>query len=157
MTETDEPWLGRVEALLSGTRIGQFVTVGGLGAVVDTGTLLLLTTQAGLYRGEAKVVSAELAIVLMFFINEHWTFAAEGAPGLRALLHRLVKSNLVRIGGVAVATVVFVGVSGIHVDLPYGGRALWLTISNVIGIGVGFVVNYVAESLVTWRVGVDLR
>jgi len=152
---TDGTSFGRVGELLSGVRLGQFVSVGGLGAVVDTGTVVLLTTQLGFYRGTAKVIGAELAIVLMFMINEHWTFAAEGEAGRRPFLRRLLKSNLVRVGGVAVATVVFVAVSGIEVTLPFGGEALWLTIANVIGIGVGFVVNYVAESLFTWRVGLD--
>lgn len=143
----------RFESLLSGIRFSQFASVGLFGAVVDTGTVLILTTELGIYRGSAKLVGAELAIILMFLINEHWTFADEGAAGLRSFLRRLAKSNLVRVGGVLVATVVFVLVSGLDVRLPYGGEPLWLTVANAIGIGVGFVVNYVAESLFTWRVG----
>ncbi|MGM0591634.1 MAG: GtrA family protein [Halobacteriota archaeon] len=143
----------RLSALVSGLRFGQFLSVGAAGAVLDTATVVVLTTQFGLYRGSAKLVGAELAIVLMFLINEHWTFAEEGAEGRRALWRRFLRSNLVRVGGVLVATVVFVYVSGLPVALPVGGEGTWLAMSNAIGIGVGFLVNYVAESLFTWRVG----
>ena len=152
---TDGRRLGKVGELRTGVRIGQIVSVGALGAILDTSTDLLLTTQVGVYRGFSKVIGAEIAIVTMFLINEHWTFAVEGRTGVVPLLRRLLKSNLVRIGGVAVATVVFVVVSGFEVELPVGGRALWLTVANVVGIGAGFLVNYVAESLFTWRVGVE--
>lgn len=150
---TDDPIFGNPRDLLSTMRVSKFASVGIIGAIVDTATILLLATQFGVYRGVAKIIGAELAIVVMFLINEHWTFAEEGAVGLTAFLKRLLKSNAVRIGGVAVATIVFVVVSGIPVHLPVGGEPLWLTIANAIGIGAGFVVNYTAESLFTWRVG----
>ncbi|MFB6155858.1 MAG: GtrA family protein [Haloferacaceae archaeon] len=145
--------LSRLDELVSGIRFGQFVSVGAAGAVLDTSTVILLTTHAGLYRGSAKLVGAELAIVLMFVINERWTFAEEGQDGRRAVLRRFLKSNLVRAGGVLVATAVFVFVSGLDYRLPVGGQSLWLVVSNGVGIGAGTVVNYVAESLFTWRVG----
>ena len=151
----DGPRVGRIDALFSGVRLTQFLSVGALGGLLDTVTVVLLTTQFGVYRGYAKLLGAELSIVLMFLINEHWTFASEGADDRGAFLRRLLRSNVVRLGGLLVGTAVFLIVSGLDVDLPVGGEALWLTISNVIGIGVGFVVNYVAESLFTWRVGVD--
>lgn len=150
---TDGPWMGKVGELLSGIRFGQFASVGLIGAILDTATVIVLTTELGIYRGFAKLIGAELAIITMFLLNEHWTFAEEGAAGVLPFLRRLGKSNLVRVGGVMVATVVFVIVSGFQVDLPWGGRALWLTIANAIGIGAGFIVNYIAESLFTWRVG----
>ncbi|MFB6174267.1 MAG: GtrA family protein [Halobacteriales archaeon] len=150
---TDGPRLGEVGELVSGLRFGQFLSVGVAGAVLDTATVVVLTTEFGLYRGVSKLIGAELAILLMFAINERWTFADEGASGTLPLLRRVLTSNLVRAGGVAVATVVFVLVSGLDVTLPVGGERLWLALANGIGIGAGFVVNYVAESLFTWRVG----
>jgi putative flippase GtrA len=143
----------KVDELVSGIRFGQFASVGAAGAVLDTTTVVLLTSYVGVYRGSAKLIGAELAIVLMFVINERWTFAEEGAAGRRALVRRFLKSNLVRAGGVLVATGVFVVVSGLEYRLPVGGQNLWLVVANGVGIGVGMFVNYVAESLFTWRVG----
>jgi uncharacterized membrane protein YraQ (UPF0718 family) len=54
------------------------------------------------------------------------------------------------LAGVLVATGVFVVVSGLEHSLPVSER-LWLIVANGIGIGVGFVVNYTAETLFTWR------
>jgi putative flippase GtrA len=145
----------RLAELTSGVRFGQFASVGAAGAVLDTSAVVVLTTYAGVFRGVAKLVGAELAIVLMFLINEHWTFAEEGAAGRAALVRRFLKSNLVRAGGVLVATGVFVAVSGLDYRLPVGGESLWLVVSNGFGIAAGMFVNYVAESLFTWRVGAD--
>lgn len=142
----------QVVALGSSERAGRFLAVGLVGFGVDTGTVLALTSQLGVYRGSAKLVGAELAIVVMFLLNENWTFADHGAAGRLAFVNRLAKSNLVRMGGVAVATVLFVVISGLDVRLPVGGEALWLTVSNAIGIAAGFLVNYTAETLFTWRV-----
>lgn len=141
----------RLDTLLSGVQFGRFASVGVAGAVVDTTTVVLLTTRLGMYRGAAKLLGAELAIVLMFLINEHWTFSGVGERGVLPFVRRFLRSNLVRAGGVLVATVVFVIVSGLPVTLPVGGQSLWLTVSNLIGIGAGVVVNYVAETLFTWR------
>jgi putative flippase GtrA len=146
-----EPISQAIEELLSGVRFGQFVSVGATGAVVDTTTTVLLTTRVGLHPGASKLIGAELAIVLMFLINDRWTFAEAGHVGLGPKVRRFLKSNLVRAGGVGVATVVFVILAGLEVALPVGGRELWLVGANAAGIAAGMVVNYVAESLFTWR------
>jgi putative flippase GtrA len=41
----------------------------------------------------------------------------------------------------------------VALDLTVLGIDGWFVVSKVAGIGVGMLVNYVAESLVTWRVG----
>lgn len=139
-----------VQALGSGVRFGKFASVGAAGAAVDTATILLLTSKLTVHPGFAKLIGAELAIIVMFIINERWTFAEESDGG--GVLRRFAKSNLVRAGGVGVATVVFVAVAGIEFSLPVGGREAWLVIANGAGISVGLAVNYVAESLITWQV-----
>lgn len=139
------------DELLSGVRFGQFVSVGAAGAVVDMTVTVLLTSRIGLHPGASKLLGAELAIVLMFLINDRWTFARAGEVGIGPKLRRFLKSNLVRVGGVGVATVVFVILAGFAVSLPLGGEELWLAIANAAGIAAGMLVNYTAESLFTWR------
>jgi len=142
----------RLRTLVSGVRFGQFASVGALGAVVDN-TVLGALLNAGVGPELAKLAGAEAAIVVMFLINEHWTFADEGATGPAAFLRRLLTSNLVRAGGVLVATVVFSLVyRTFDVSVAVAGFELWFLVANMMGIGVGLVVNYVAESLFTWRV-----
>ncbi len=109
----------------------------------------------------------------MFAVNERWTFAGEGAPGRGPLLGRLRRSHLVRAAGSLTQFGVFVLVyRGLSASLTLGdlglwrafaaaaglgagafaGFDLWLLVAKGTGIGVGMVVNYVAESLFTWRV-----
>jgi putative flippase GtrA len=133
-----------LEHLVSAVRFGQFLSVGVVGMVFDTAVIFLLTDIWSVPPLPAKLASAETAILVMFVLNERWTFARWGQARPTALLRRFLKSNLVRSGGVAVATAVLLAL-----NIWFG---VWVVLANVVGIGVGFVVNYVAESLFTWRV-----
>lgn len=142
----------RTRALASGIRFGQFLSVGIVGAICDNVVLLGLTS-IGVLPVAAKLVGAETAIIVMFAANEQWTFADQGRTGLRALGRRFLTSNLVRAGGVLVATGVFALLVRFQTaSIPIGGTDLWYLGANLVGIGVGFVVNYIAESLFTWQV-----
>ncbi len=152
-SETDTNVL---EALASGVRIGQFVSVGAAGAAVETVIVAVLTAALAVSPLAAKAVGAEASISLMFVLNDRWTFAGEGAAGLVALGRRWARSHLVRIGGLAVAfATLFVLTAWTSVTVPVMGADFWPTIANLIGIGVGMTVNYVAESLFTWRITAD--
>jgi putative flippase GtrA len=139
------------EELLAGGRIGRFVSVGAVGAGFDTATTLTLQS-AGVYPGLAKLVGAEVAIAVMFLINEHWTFANIGTAGVVPTLRRFLRSNLVRVGGLAVQLVVFEVVRRLPVSVPFLGIEWWTVLPILIAIGTAVAVNYVAESLFTWRV-----
>lgn len=133
-----------VQALIGGVRVGQFLSVGIVGALFDTVMLTLIVEFGGVDPFWAKLVSAEATIVLMFVLNDRWTFAGEATGALRPALKRLVRSNLVRTGGVAVALSVLY--------VLHGHFGIWYALANIVGIGAGVVVNYVAESVFTWRV-----
>lgn len=133
-----------IESITSGVRFGQFVSVGATGAIVDNIALAGFVEFGGLDPLVAKIIAAEIAIVVMFTINERWTFANFGAVGIIPLIWRFLRSNVVRIGGVAVALVTLA--------ILHTGLGIWYLAANIIGIGIGFVVNYCAESLFTWRV-----
>ena len=171
---TDGPRFGEPAELLSGIRFGKFVSVGAIGAVCDTAVLVALTAGLGVLPELATLVGIETAILVMFAINERWTFADEGSRGRTPLLGRLKRSHLVRAGGSLAQFLVFVVVYRLlFVPVTLGdvavvraalglvggggvaGLDLWLLVAKGTGIGVGMVVNYAAESLFTWRVGID--
>ncbi|NHN42346.1 GtrA family protein [Halorubellus sp. JP-L1] len=150
-TTDDRSVLDRFRALLSGVRFAEFASVGAVGAVLDTTLLLVLTGPLGVATWLSKLASAEAAILLMFAVNERWTFAGEGDPDKWPV--RLAKSNLVRVGGVLVATGVVTALDAyVDVSIPVLDFDLWLVFANGAGIAAGLLVNYVAESLFTWRV-----
>jgi len=152
MTDGTRP-SGRLDALRSGVRFGQFVSVGVVGATVDVTVLLVLTQVLGVLPEVATLLGIESAILVMFAINERWTFASEGDAGRRPLARRLARSHGVRAVGsltqfaifVVVYRLLFVSVSALGIDL-------WLLVAKGLGIGVGMVVNYTFESLFTWQV-----
>ena len=169
----------RLEALSSGVRFSRFVSVGAVGATVDTLVLVTLAEGLGVLPELATLAGIETAILVMFAINDRWTFAEEGAPGRRPLLARLKRSHLVRAAGSLTQFGVFVLVYRVlFVPVTLGdlggwawlvgllgstagslaGLDVWLLVAKGTGIGIGMIVNYVFESLFTWRVaGTGLR
>jgi putative flippase GtrA len=146
----------RLRALATAERIGRFVSVGVAGATLETVIVALLTSGVLALTAPplaAKAVGAEASITLMFLLNDRWTFADEGEGDIASLLGRYGKSHLVRLGGLSVAfAALFVLTSLTDVRLLVAGADLWPTVANGIAIGVGMTLNYVAESLLTWRV-----
>ena len=159
IAEPDDPDGGWLRALAAADRIGRFVSVGVVGATLETVVVALLTTGVIVATAPplaAKAVGAEASITLMFLLNDRWTFAGEADGGLASLLGRYGRSHVVRLGGLSVAFgTLFVLTSLVDVSLSVRGAELWPTVANGVAIAAGMALNYVAESLVTWRVQDD--
>ena len=79
--------------------------------------------------------------------------AESGGEDAASLGRRYLKSHGVRLGGLVVGfAVLTLLVDFTDVTLRVAGADFWPTVANGIGIGCGMVLNYVAESLITWRV-----
>ncbi|ELY88684.1 GtrA family protein [Natrialba hulunbeirensis JCM 10989] len=139
----------RVRALLSTSRFSQFASVGFVGATVDNVGLIALVELVSLNPVFAKVISWELSIVVIFILNEYWTFASHGKMSAWAFGRRFLRSNAVRFGGFLVTLTVLAVLVNWY-DVNY-------VIANLVGIGIGFFVNYTCESLYTWKVHRDGR
>jgi len=147
---TDGEGLG---ALVSGVRFGQFVSVGIVGAIADTIVLTTVKLALGAPDLLAKAAGVETAVIVMFFVNEHWTFADEGGDDRRSLVARILKSHLVRSGGVTVQLVVYgILTSVLTVEVVVAGTDWWFLLASPIAIATAMTVNYVFESLFTWQV-----
>ena len=143
------------DELLTPSRFGQFVSVGVVGAAFDL-TVSTGLRELGVYPELAVFVGIEVAVVVMFLLNDKWTFAGQGVAGLAAMLRRLLRSNLVRAGGILVQLGTFRLLYRVpDVQLTLASVDAWFVVAKVGGIGAGMVVNYVAESLFTWRVAVE--
>lgn len=134
----------RLRSLASAGRLLQFVAVGTVGATVDMSLLVVFHSVVGLPLVISKLAGAEISYLVMFVINERWTFSSFGRTSVRARLRRLATSNGVRLGGLITATIALV--------ILTETAGVWYPLANAVGIGVGFFVNYTLESLLTWRV-----
>jgi putative flippase GtrA len=153
---SDSTAQGFLSALSSGTRFGKFVSVGVVGAISDNIVLTTLKLGFGVHEVAAKAAGIETAIVVMFLVNEFWTFADEGESGVVPFAMRAGKSHLVRLGGASVQLLVYwVLTQQLTVELFVFGTDLWFLAASPIAIGVAMVVNYVFESLFTWQVHVE--
>lgn len=141
-----------VSELVHGERIGRFVSIGAVGFCFDVATATALS-ELGMFPELAALIGIEVAVVVMFLLNDNITFATEGLAGVIPMLRRLLKSNLVRVGGITVQLLVFSGFyRGVDVTFIVASVDVWFIVSKAAGIIVGMVVNYVAESLFTWRI-----
>lgn len=143
------------DELLAIDRFGQFLSVGAVGAMFDIATSSVLTAGLDVSPEIAKLIGAEVAIIVMFTINEHWTFSDHGSVGRMNVLRRFLKSNLVRSGGVAVQVGVVSVLTGLPIAFFAFGIDLWELATFPIAIGCSLLLNYVLESLFTWRVAAD--
>jgi putative flippase GtrA len=154
MSDPGDSRLGRwLTALAAPRRFGKFVSVGVVGAVFDTLVLLTLVEGFGVLEEVAVIVGIETAILVMFTLNDGWTFRDSGTGGWRATGRRLGRSHAVRATGSIVQFLVFVAVFRLpSVSLSVVGIDAWLLVAKATGIALGMLVNYVFETLFTWRV-----
>lgn len=143
----------QLAALRSRVRFSKFVSVGVIGAVCDTAILVFLTEFVGLLEEVALLIGIEMAVLIMFLINDNWTFAAEARDGQQRFLARLGKSHAVRAGGVITQFILFILIFRLlFVSFTVLGFDLWLLVAKGVGVGGGMLVNYTFESLFTWQV-----
>lgn len=119
------------------TQMGKFLIVGGLGAFVNTGILVILYHLLHLALVVASALATELAIGHNYLWNDRWTFGRRGPS-----LSRFAKFNLVSLGGQCV-TVVTLWILVQHAGLHY-------VVANLIAIGLAVVWNFSVNLRWTW-------
>ena len=124
-------------------RFAKFCLVGASGVLVNMGLLWLLTEVAGLFYLLSACISGETSIVSNFLLNDNITFRDRRLPTAKATLHRLGKYNLVSL----VAVAINLGVLALLTEV-FG---VYYLISNLCGIAIATLWNFVANTSWTWR------
>jgi dolichol-phosphate mannosyltransferase len=123
-------------------RVVKFGLVGLSGIAVNMGFLYYLTEYVGLYYLMASIIAIEISILNNFLWNDLWTFRSRENQKLSSRWHRLIAFNMVSAGGVAInlgLLYLFTSVFGVY-----------YLISNLIGILVAFLWNFIINRNVTW-------
>ena len=116
-------------------RIAKFAVVGLTGILINMGVLYLLFRRLALPLVLSSGVAVELAVISNFLLNSSWTFACH------ASLPRFAKFNVASLAGLTV------NVTAVGLLTRLG---LYLLAADVIGVAVGFVVNYLFSVLWVW-------
>ncbi len=90
------------------SKIFRFGVVGLTGLVVDMFMLYLLSDVARLPLTRSKILAAEVAIINNFIWNDLWTFGdiSKRQPGFRKRLKRLLKFNIICLGGLILNVII---------------------------------------------------
>ena len=124
-------------------RFIKFCLVGGSGVGVNEGLLWLLKESVGLPLPLASAISIESSIISNFVLNNFFTFRDRRSHSPKSNLSRLLKFNLVCLGGLGInlgVLLLLTEVFGVH-----------YLIANLFGIAVAALWNYTLSTWWTWK------
>lgn len=122
-------------------RFIRFCLVGGSGVIVNMGILALLTELLSITYQISSLFAIESAIIWNFFLNDAWTFKKSTNKSSR--LSKFLKFQVISMVGALINWGVLLLLT------EFAG--IYYLISNLVGIGVAVVWNFLANHLYTWR------
>ena len=138
--------LARLDArALFGNRIVRMASIGAIGFLIQSTIFEIVGIQLDLFSPPgAALLGAEIAIVVNFFLNNRFTFANEKIPFSRAMVPKFLKFNAAVALSLAIQWVM------VSIGERVGGD--WaLRLFNVLGVLVGFIVNYISYTTFIWK------
>jgi dolichol-phosphate mannosyltransferase len=124
-------------------RLLKFILVGLSGVLVNEGALWLLTEFGGLVYYISSIIAIEASIISNFILNDYFTFKDRRTGNKGSFWYRMFKFNLICATGALIQyglLLLFTSVFGVH-----------YLISNLIGIFVAFIWNYIINLVWTWK------
>ena len=122
----------------------KFCLVGISGIGVNQGLLYILHSYYAIHLPISSIISIESSIISNFTLNNIFTFRNQSVPGARRVMVRLLKFNLTCLVGLGINVgilLLLTNVFGIH-----------YLISNLCGITIAFLWNYILSTWWTWSV-----
>jgi putative flippase GtrA len=137
---------GKAEAARRETRrFLKFLVVGGLGFLVDTGSLTVLVLVCSMDRVLAKGIAFSLAVVNNFILNRLWTYPDSRS---KSLLAQIVQFGAVSLVGLGINLLVFGWAD--RIASRWMGSVFALYTAQCAAVGVALFWNYAANRLVTY-------
>jgi putative flippase GtrA len=154
-----------------------FGVVGASGVLVNLGCLFAFADALGVQTNIASALAIEVSILSNFLLNDRWTFR-DRRHAERSLAKRAADFHLVSLVGAAMQLSVFVASNVAWMlllsprevsDAYFGGGAPWFDrfirhplleppdvgalkyVSQLLGIGLAVLWNYLANFHLTWR------
>ncbi len=132
------------------TRFLKFCAVGGSGVVVNLAVLWLLSDLLLWNANLSSALAILVSINTNFLMNELWTFRDKAKPGEGG--SRWVRFHLVSLLGALIQWGLFVGMNFFWVWLLSSPElGLYKYISQLVGIGVATLLNFLLNFFWTWK------
>lgn len=133
-------------------RILKFATTGGIGFVIDVGTLTLLNAGFGVNPYVARVFAIAVAMVSTWLINRRWTWKVhEKTTDARAVVAEGVRYVTVAVGAALVNYAVYAATLWLLLTAGLGPEDALPPASAVVGSGVAMFVSYYGYSRFAFR------
>jgi len=122
-------------------RFVKFLIVGFSGIIVNMALLYMLTEIAGLYYMFSSIVAIEISIISNFFLNNFWTWKEREKGNIYSKIVKYhITTGISAIFGNWLILVVLTELFG-----------MYYLLSNLIGIAVGTISNYLINDLWTFN------
>ena len=133
-------------------RILKFATTGGIGFVIDVGTLTLLNAGFGVNPYVARVFAIAVAMVSTWLINRRWTWKVhEKTTDARAVVAEGVRYVTVAVGAALVNYGIYAATLYTLDGLIDGFDDLLPPVSAVVGTAVAMFVSWFGYSRFAFR------
>ncbi|MFH1640205.1 MAG: glycosyltransferase family 2 protein [Chloroflexota bacterium] len=125
------------------TRFLKFCLVGASGVFVNMGLLWLLKGLLDIFDLIAVATGIEASVISNFVLNDIITFGDRHSSGIKSFVSRLLRFNLVSLAGVGINLTIYWLLTRVF-HMHY-------LISNLAGIAVATLWNYLVNTLWTWQ------
>lgn len=119
-----------------------FAVIGAFGALLNTAVLYAVTEFFGLHYLVSAVIATEAAIIAMFFLNNQFTFSS-GKEGIRQIADGIIRSNIVRSGGIAVQLGLLYALTEF--------ASIYYILSNILAITIASIITFIGEKKFNWK------
>ena len=122
-------------------RVIKFSIVGGIGVLVNMGILYVLTEYFYIVYLISSIFAIELSIISNFLLNDIWTWSERKK---KKFYQRFIQYHIT-------AGITAFLANWVLLVLLTEGVGIYYLISNLIGIGVGMLSNFILNDIWTFR------
>lgn len=129
-----------------------FAMVGASGVFVNLGALFVLADVLDLEEVYSSALAIEISIIWNFLLNNALTFRDKNAFARVGFLARMLRYNLVGLGGLAIQLGAFVLLTRLAMQTwSLAEPGLWKYPAQLAGIALGMAWNFYTNFFWTWR------
>jgi len=122
-------------------KFAKFGFIGALGAILNTAVIFSLVEFFNFNYLAASPIAIESAIVLMFILNNRYTFSNQ-KRGVKQIFEGLIKSNIYRSIGIMVQIAFLYFLTDV--------LEIYYILSNLASIGIASIFNFFTEEKLNW-------